>query len=117
MTDNQSENEEIVDLTNVREIIKDDKAMAEKLFGIFITDSMKYITMLENNCTPDASEIWKDNAHALKGVALSLGANKLAKASNETKANHNASPEEKTNMLNEIKSEFQKVKEFLKKLS
>lgn len=103
-----------VDLTNLIEMIGDDIDMQRELFSEFISSFENGLKMLEANSSQDNKEIWRTQAHAMKGISFNLGAEKLGELCKQAQESKEALAEEKAEMLNAIDHEYQAVKIFLK---
>ena len=105
-----------VTLVNLRELTCGDVEMEKELFKVFISSSEEAITSLEANISPETSETWRKQAHALKGISLSLGAEKLGDLCKKAQENFQNTAEEKAKMLADIKKESKRVKSYLNEL-
>jgi len=103
-----------VDLANLRDMIDGDKEMEKALFEEFFSSFEAGIAALQSS-SGDA-EAWRKEAHALKGVALNLGAQTLGElCKNAQEAQHD--PEKtKAAMVATIRAEYEQVKTFLQGL-
>ena len=61
----------------------------------------------------DASEVWRKEAHALKGVSLNLGALKLGELCKKAQDECKASADFKNGLIKDIKTEYEMVRQFL----
>lgn len=102
-----------VNLNNVREMLGNDPAREKELFQIFIESADECLGILRTSCGPGAEEMWRTQAHALKGMSLNLGAAKLGEMCANAQKSNTASQEEKQKILAEIEAEYAKVKQFL----
>lgn len=106
-----------VDLTNLRSMTDGDGEMEKALFEEFFSSFEAGIASLQTNIGDVAAETWRKEAHALKGIALNLGAMELGglckKAQEEPHANANA----KGRLLENIRAEYERVRQFLLKLT
>ncbi|MCG8492345.1 MAG: Hpt domain-containing protein [Sneathiellales bacterium] len=105
--------DEPVDLTNFRELTDGDEEMERELFQEFISSAREAIGTLEQNCQDGENDMWRGAAHALKGTSLSLGAESLSQICKEGQDGHAAKAGEKSRILAEIKSEYERVETFL----
>ncbi|MGH1456003.1 MAG: Hpt domain-containing protein [Alphaproteobacteria bacterium] len=106
---------ETVDLSNLRMATDGDAELEQELFEEFISSTTDLIHDLENHCQGSSdNEKWRTSSHALKGIALNLGANPLGALGKNAQDISEHSIDEKTRLLSNIKSEHQKVLEFLK---
>ena len=104
-----------VDLTNLRSMTDGDVELEKTLFEEFYTSFEKGILALRTNCANSSAEAWRSNAHALKGVALNLGAEKLGALCKKAQDDHGANENAKELMLQAIETEYNDVKVFLQK--
>ncbi len=106
---------ECVDLSNLRMATDGDTELEQELFKEFISSTTKLINDLENHCHgSNDNETWRTSSHALKGIALNLGANPLGELGKNAQNLFEGSIDEKSSLLTNIKIEHQKVLEFLK---
>ncbi len=102
-----------VNLTNLREMTDGDVEMEKMLFDEFFSSSEECIVGMENSCVDGENEGFRTSAHALKGTSINLGADKLGELCKEAQEKYDAPAAEKQTMLEGIKAEYQKVKDFL----
>ncbi len=107
---------DVIDLTNFREMTDGDVELEKELFEEFFSSSEECITAMESNCVDGENEIWRSNAHAFKGTALNLGADKLGQMCKDAQEGQDMSAAEKTTLLEKIKAEYSAVKVFLEGL-
>ena len=105
-----------VNLTNLREMTGGDKEMEKELFEVFIHSSKESIDVLAASLTPETSETWRRQAHALKGISLSLGAEKLGELCKNAQESFQALKADKEKMLSDLKNEHVIVEKYLKQL-
>ena len=105
-----------VNLLNLREMTGDDKEMEKELFQVFIDSAETCLKDLAVSTTPQTAETWRKQAHALKGISLSLGAEKLGDLCKQAQESFEADSEEKIKLRNEIEKEYKKVRENLESL-
>lgn len=105
--------ENIVDLTNLREATDGDQELEQELFQEFAESSTELITELEN---ADSNDAWAKTSHALKGISINLGAGQLGAYCKIAQESAEESEETKSELLNKIKVEHKKVLEFLANL-
>lgn len=103
----------VVDLTNLIEMIGDDIDMQQELFKEFISSFENGLKMLDANLSDDNKEIWRTQAHAMKGISFNLGAEPLGELCKQAQESKDALAEEKTELLRTIHHEYQNVKAFL----
>lgn len=104
-----------VDLTNLREMTGGDTEIEKQLFEVFISSSIECIENMKKSVVEN-NELWRKNAHALKGTAFNLGANPLGELCKTAQEKFASGQSEKQLMLNQIEEEFGKVKSFIETL-
>ena len=102
-----------VDLTNLRTMTDGDKEIEKSLFEEFFSSSEAAIASMQSNIGETAAEVWRKEAHALKGVSLNLGAMELGALCKKAQDEFQTDAENKTALLAKIKAEYEQVKEFL----
>ncbi len=108
---------EPVNLTNLRSMTDGDEELEKALFAEFISSFDLGIAELNQTQEPDFAETWRKQAHALKGISLSLGAEKLGELCKSAQDNFEASPQEKKQLTGEIEQEYALVKQYLQALT
>lgn len=103
-----------VDLTNLRSMTEGNKAIEAEVFGEFITSFEDGIARLKQHCLDSNQDAWKKCAHALKGIALNLGAERLGDLCNLAQEESSIAAKGKNEMIRYIEEEYSKVKHFLK---
>ena len=106
-----------VDLTNLRSMTDGDAEMERLLFQEFYSAFENGIQRLEVSFTDAQAETWRKESHALKGVALNLGAAKLGQLCKNGQDSYMAPGAEKQDLLQDIKGEYARVKEYLSLLA
>lgn len=101
-----------VDLTNLREMTDGDKELEQELFAEFFSSCTDLIETLARNCEDGESKSWYSAAHALKGSAYNLGAAPLGDLCKKAQENHAASKTEKQRMCEDIKQEYERVRQY-----
>jgi HPt (histidine-containing phosphotransfer) domain-containing protein len=105
-----------VDLSNLRDMTDGDPNLEKELFREFYVSSETCIAALQINADPSVAETWRKSAHALKGIALNLGAQKLGDLCKMAQEEYMADISAKEALLNDIQTEYHAVKEFLLKV-
>src|SRR4051812_42915758 len=105
-----------VDLTNLRTMTDGDMEMEKELFKEFYTSFETGMGTLQAHCDGESSEAWRKEAHALKGIALNLGADKLGALCKTGQDDYQAATAAKKEMLQNIQVEYALVKQFMQKL-
>ncbi len=91
-----------VDLTHLREFTDGYTEMEKQLFELFISSSEECLRMLERYCTEGENKEWKNQAHALKGAAMNMGANAMAEVCAKAQEAFTASQRDKAAHLQNI---------------
>jgi len=105
-----------VDLTNLREMTGNDAEMEKALFEEFYSSFETGIATLQKNTTASAANTWRQEVHALKGIALNLGAIKLGELCKQAQDSFSSDEADKNKMLQHIQAEYAQVKVFLQGL-
>ena len=87
-----------------------------KLFKEFFSSFEAGIAALQASCSDKAAETWRTQSHALKGIALNLGAMKLGDLCKKGQDEPHAAQEAKGELLKNILDEYERVKVFLQKV-
>jgi HPt (histidine-containing phosphotransfer) domain-containing protein len=106
----------IVELSQLRDLIGDDKELEQTLISLFLTSSVDDLSYLENNCKDGEDEEWKRHAHSLKGSSRNIGAFGMGDLCSKGQDSYNVSAAEKKELYLQIQAEFDKVKDFLSKV-
>ena len=102
-----------VDLTSLREMTDGDVAMEKELFLEFFSSFESGLKALQESCGEAAETTWRENSHALKGIALNLGAMQLGGLCKKAQDSQKAASDIKAAMLQEMQAEYALVKQFL----
>jgi HPt (histidine-containing phosphotransfer) domain-containing protein len=102
-----------VDLTNLRSMTDGDREMEKALFEEFFSSFEAGIASLQANIGAAAAEAWRKEAHALKGIALNLGAMELGELCKKGQDEPGADVTAKEALLKTIQAEYDKVRQFL----
>ena len=102
-----------VDLTDLRSMTDGDKEMELALFAEFYSSSEAAFDIMAANCIDGQNEIWRSNAHAIKGSAYNLGAKGLGDLCKQAQENPAASGSDKQTLMEKIKAEYALVKAYL----
>ncbi len=103
----------LIDLTNLREITNGDTEIEKELFEDFIQSFEEKTAILEVNCAGGENEIWRTNAHAIKGISLNLGAHKLSELCKTAQDSFCEDETTKQELLSKIKTLYSLVKKYL----
>ncbi len=102
-----------MDLTNLREMTDGDAELEKELFVEFISSTEVLIAQMKDAIEGMDNNVWRENAHAIKGVSMNLGAEKLGQLASTAQDNHEDTADNKQQLINQIISEFALVKTFL----
>ncbi|MFZ4540973.1 MAG: Hpt domain-containing protein [Rickettsiales bacterium] len=105
-----------VDLTNLREMTDGDTELERNLFAEFMRSFEDCLTKLQASVDEAGQEVWRSNAHAMKGISYNLGATPLGDLCKKAQEEHQSPTSTKDSLLNSIMVEYEKVKDFLTKI-
>lgn len=106
-----------VDLTSLREMTDGDPEMEEALFQEFFSSFEQGIQTLQTHRTENVMDIWRSQAHALKGIALNLGASRLGELCKQAQENNQSPTELKETLLDQMIEEYKRVHSYLYNLT
>jgi HPt (histidine-containing phosphotransfer) domain-containing protein len=98
----------LVDLTNLREITEGDTTLEQELFTDFM-GSFESLLVSANHKNIAAG--WSNDVHAMKGLAMNLGAKQLADICHEAQQNDDGA--QNAAFMQRIKDDYFAVKEYL----
>lgn len=102
-----------IDLTNLRSMTDGDKEMEKALFEEFFSSFEQGIKVLSESLGEKHAEIWRKQSHALKGIAVNLGAEKLGAYCKQGQEEYQNTDDKKIALLMAIENEYEVVKKFL----
>ncbi len=105
---------EPVDLTNLRSMTDGDTQMERELFEEFDRVFQEGIAALRGLMQSHQQEEWRKQAHALKGVAVNLGAQQLGETCKLAQEQHCVDQATKSIILCSIETDYAGVNEFLR---
>lgn len=97
-----------IDFSNLREFTDGDVELELGLFEEFIHASSRFIDILRDLVHEGDIEIWRKEAHGLKGIALNLGAGDLGELARQAQEFSGSTPE-KQDLFRRIEAEHKKV--------
>jgi HPt (histidine-containing phosphotransfer) domain-containing protein len=100
-----------VDLTNLRAMIDNDRDMEAELITEFYRATEEGLKILGDNL--HNPERWRQQAHALKGIALNLGAEALGELAKIAQLSFEKTPAEKQELLAALNAEYAVAKHYL----
>jgi HPt (histidine-containing phosphotransfer) domain-containing protein len=103
-----------VDLTNLHSMTDNDTELEKALFEEFFSSFEKGMSSMQANCSKATAGTWRSDAHALKGIALNLGAAALGNLCKIAQDKSEADEGAKQEILKNITAEYGRVEEFLK---
>lgn len=104
----------VIDLSNLREAIDNDRELERELFVEFISSSALLIQDLEKHCAGGSdNDAWRSAAHALKGIAANLGASSLSEYAKNAQNSFEGSLDVKKEILASIIADHGEVVNFL----
>lgn len=103
----------VLDMTNLRDIIDDDKVLEAELVRNFHACYRTCVVDMEDSLHSNNPVQWRNAAHALKGVALNLGAEQLSALSYEAELASTQSLTHKAPLLAGIKAAYSDVEQAL----
>ncbi len=98
-----------LDLEFFREVVGDDKDFEKELFEIFLDNSKKNISLMEEAVQSEDGNAWYMASHAFKGSCASIGAFDLSKLLQEAQINNESDTVTKNNILKRVKEGFKEV--------
>jgi HPt (histidine-containing phosphotransfer) domain-containing protein len=105
-----------VDLAAFHELTGGDVSLERKLFKDFLISSMGCLHAMQKNWSKGTELAWQQQAHALKGICLNLGADRLGKLCKQAQDSSTAEPTKKLELLQAIQNELESVKRYLDKI-
>lgn len=99
----------VLDMTNLREIIDHDRELEQELIKNFHACYQDCMRELEAGIVNHDNVMWRNAAHALKGIAFNLGAQQLGELSLKAERGCEKPYPEKVELLGAIKHEYAAV--------
>jgi HPt (histidine-containing phosphotransfer) domain-containing protein len=91
-----------VNFENLEDISRGDIDLMKQLLGAFMSAADNCLQFLQTAHEQHRDDDWKHQAHALKGVALNLGAEELSEICAHAQLQWHSSYEDKADMLKAI---------------
>jgi HPt (histidine-containing phosphotransfer) domain-containing protein len=104
---------EPVDLTNLRSMTDGDTELEKALFEEFYSSFESGIANLHLHSAGGNMEAWRQESHALKGIALNMGADTLGELCKKAQEAYASDKITKDDLLEKIEKEYLCVKEYL----
>lgn len=108
-----SEKKSAIDVNFLRSVIEDDREFERELFAIFTENAQRNLVKMDDAIKNSDSNAWYMASHAFKGAAASIGAFELSKALEYAQKHPEDNDDEKVEILDRIKKEFDRVLEFI----
>ncbi len=105
---------EVLNMDNLRDIIDHDKELERELINNFHTCYQLCMNELEAGIANHDNVLWRNAAHALKGIAFNLGAQDLGELSLKAEQACEVPYPEKLRMLEALKQSYAAVNLALK---
>ncbi|MBU6235019.1 MAG: Hpt domain-containing protein [Alphaproteobacteria bacterium] len=105
-----------VDLTNLREMIGDDREAENQLFEAFFEGAEGCLDGMTQGLDTEDNELWRKSAHSFKGISRNLGAYILGDLCLAAQENFTCNSEQKKKLLKTIRDEYANVESYLKGL-
>lgn len=102
-----------VDMNHLRSLTEGDREMEKELFRLFLLQADMSLQELSESHAAGKNEAWRAAAHKFKGAAANLGAGPLSSLCLRGEKEFEMSADEKRALLDEIRSELEKVRRFL----
>ncbi len=103
-----------VDLSALYTISGGNIDFEKKIFKEFISSVEEKLGLMHEKCVDGESKTWHSCAHSIKGISVTIGANKLSEISHDAQENAAAPAEVKSKLLSKLQKEYALVKEYLK---
>lgn len=102
-----------VDLTNLRSMIDNDRELEKELFNEFYQSFETEYKAMAANTKSGAHAAWRSHAHALKGISVNLGAEKLGDLCKQAQESFEADEMTKAKLAHDIHEAYQEVRAYL----
>lgn len=105
--------EQPIDMEHLRHFTDGDRTEEQVLFAIFLERAEETLMQLEEALAHGITDMWRKQAHQLKGASGNLGANGLFRLSAHAERDYMAAPENKRQMLLSMRQELHLVRDFI----
>lgn len=102
-----------IDVAFLRSVIDDDKEFERELFAIFTENAQRNLVKMDDAIKASDNNAWYMASHAFKGAAASIGAFGLSNTLEYAQKHPEDNPEQKNEILEKVKDEFNRVLEFI----
>ena len=103
-----------IDLATLHNISRRDRRVESELIQLFLEDVEDCLTLLRHSCAPEFRDLWREQAHALRGISANFGAQELARLSECALNKINGDYEQKITLFRELDGEYRNVKKLLR---
>jgi HPt (histidine-containing phosphotransfer) domain-containing protein len=103
-----------LDFSQLRKITGGDQVLEAELFHVFLDTSNECMDFLRQSSDPGGEDMWKAQAHALKGISFAIGADDLGALCRRAQEEYLMEPADKKVLLAAIEQEYALVIEELK---
>ncbi len=112
-----AKNVSAVDLSQLRTFTDGDRDTEIEFIRVFVEQSDKNVDILAESQVEGKEQEWKETAHMFKGGAAGIGAEGLRKLCEKAQNLAPSAIQERKTLLEQIKTEYENVKEYLKKMN
>lgn len=102
-----------VDMTNLRSMTDGDREVETVLFTEFCRAFEEGLAILAASYEESGQQPWRSQAHALKGIALNLGADRLSSLCRQAQEQFEIHTAEKQALLAQLRVAYEEVRRFL----
>lgn len=113
-TEPKSNGHDIIDMAIMDDFTEGDMDLEKQFINIFLEKGWEHIEKMQKNLSDDDIETWKIASHSLKGAAANIGAEHLRESCFQAEENFEAPKKQKERMLEQVKTEFENVRDFFK---
>ena len=103
--------EDEFDLAQLEEMTDGDPELKKEMTQVFFECGDDCLVGLKESIG-GGNLMWKEKAHALKGIALNFGATKVSKLSHFAEESYEFNREEKEKMFTEIQTAYKSAKDY-----
>ncbi|MFT6106967.1 MAG: HPt (histidine-containing phosphotransfer) domain-containing protein [Rickettsiales bacterium] len=107
--------EPAIDLNYFREVTKGDLNFEKEVFILYLDTTKNTIKQMEDAIVDKSNAAWRKAAHSIKGSSTAIGAFNLSEAIIHAQNHPKDSAENKMKTLDRIKTQLEKVYEFIYK--
>lgn len=100
---------EPIDFNLLRNLTGGDAALEKELLKVFMESADECLNGLRLALAQNDDALWKQHAHAFKGIGLNLGAHNLGQLCRTAQEDYHAIPDDKHAMLRVIEDEMASI--------